>query len=215
MSLDLILDDTEIRTDTGFGWSLIIVWIVHACLCIPILMVIVQRARQILDYVLTFHLLHLLCVWYASDQFPVHGAWWILQIITIAIMTFGGEYACMHREMKPIMITSNNRITTTNNGDEQPLQQADEEDEEDIRGSSTRVLPKRKTSDAQPKEGEEPDVQEGALLAAVGKAKKKLMRSGGQSRSSKRSGKQKYDEIPMNDITQEDDVGSIGSSYNK
>jgi hypothetical protein len=223
MSLDLILDDTEIRTDTGFGWSLIIVWIVHAFLCIPILMVIVQRARQILDYVLTFHLLHLLCVWHAADHFPTRFSWWILQIITVAIMTFGGEWACMHREMKPIMISSGNRATTTTtttatNSDQQPLQQADE-DEVDMRGSSS-ILPKRKTSDAQVMEDEEPDAQEGALLAAVGKAKKALMQSAGQSRSSKRNGKQKYDQIPMTDIMNEDDIGSmhsgsISSSHNK
>lgn len=188
----------------------------HACLCIPILMVIVQRARQILDYVLTFHLLHLLCVWRTANYFPTRAAWWILQIITVAIMTFGGEYACMHREMKPIMITSGNRATTTttststtnNNSDQQPLQQADGE-EQDMRGSCS--IPKRKTSDATAKDGDETGSQEGALLAAVGKAKKALMQSAGQSRSSKRSGKQKYDQIPMNDMMNDDDIGSIHS----
>ncbi|GAN02611.1 conserved hypothetical protein [Mucor ambiguus] len=209
-SLDLIFNYKEIRTDTGFGWSLIIVWLVNACLSIPILMVIVQRARQILDYVLTFHFFHLLFVWYVSQRFPSSIAWWLLQLVNVIIMTFGGEWACMHREMKPIMITSGSKKSTSNSSQsKQPMQQqqqqqaVEEEEEEGLisqqRGSSSSKL-KRKSSDAEPKEGQDL-TDEGALLAAVGKAKKALMLSAGRS---KRNGKQKYDQIPMKDMDSED-----------
>ncbi|KAI8647279.1 protein SYS1, partial [Parasitella parasitica] len=122
VSLDLIFNYKEIRTDTGFGWSLIIVWLVNACLSIPILTFIVQRARQILDYVLTFHFFHLLFVWYISQQFPKGISWWLLQLFNTAIMTFGGEWACMHREMKPIMISGGSQKVASNKQQSQQQQ---------------------------------------------------------------------------------------------
>ncbi|KAI9357148.1 integral membrane protein S linking to the trans Golgi network-domain-containing protein [Pilaira anomala] len=195
VSLDLIFNDKEIRTDTGFGWSLIIVWVVNACLSIPILMLIVQRAKQILDYVLTFHFFHLLYVWKISRHFPTSTSWWILQVVNIVIMTFGGEWACMHREMKPIMITSgskNKNVTTQSSASSSSNTVNIPEDEE---GLLSKKL-KRKASDVAPKEAED---DQGALLAAVGKAKKALMSTSGRSKRTTR----KYDVIPMKDMDQE------------
>lgn len=130
-------------------------------------------------------------------------------------MTFGGEWACMHREMKPIMISSGNKKSTTtkSNQSKEPKQQVDEEEEEEgeglisqQRGSSSKL--KRKSSDAEPKEGQDM-TDEGALLAAVGKAKKALMLSAGRS---KRNGKQKYDQIPMKDMDSEDNNSTSSNS---
>ncbi|GAA5812589.1 hypothetical protein MFLAVUS_006046 [Mucor flavus] len=192
-SLDLIFSDKEIRTDTGFGWSLIIVWVVNACLSIPILMLIVQRAKQILDYVLTFHFFHLICVWKISHHFPTGTSWWVLQVVNIVIMTFGGEWACMHREMKPIMIKSgvknkNKDINLASSSSSNTVA----EDEEGLLNKKS----KRKASDAAPKEVED---DQGALLAAVGKAKKALMSTSGRSKRTTR----KYDIIPMKDMDQD------------
>ncbi|KAI7898519.1 integral membrane protein S linking to the trans Golgi network-domain-containing protein [Cokeromyces recurvatus] len=120
VSLDLLFDPLQIRTDTGFGWSLIAVWLINALLSIPILTIIVQRAKQILDYVLTFHFFHLLGCWYRV-AFPTNGTWWLLQIVTIIIMTFGGEWACMHREMKPILISSTTETAKRKDGQQGPL----------------------------------------------------------------------------------------------
>ncbi|KAI8991114.1 integral membrane protein S linking to the trans Golgi network-domain-containing protein, partial [Mycotypha africana] len=112
-SLDLIFDDAEIRTDTGFGWSLIILWIVHAFITILLLTFIVQRARQILDFVLTFHFLHFCLCCYLNSRWPSSIAWWLLQGVDIIIMTFGGEWACMKNEMKPILITGGTKRPTS------------------------------------------------------------------------------------------------------
>ncbi|KAI9272263.1 integral membrane protein S linking to the trans Golgi network-domain-containing protein [Helicostylum pulchrum] len=193
-SLDLIFSDKEIRTDTGFGWSLIIVWVVNACLSIPILMLIVQRAKQILDYVLTFHFFHLICVWKISHHFPTGTSWWVLQVVNIVIMTFGGEWACMHREMKPIMIKSGvkNKNKDVNLASSSSSSNTVPEDEEGLLNKKS----KRKASDAAPKEVED---DQGALLAAVGKAKKALMSTSGRSKRNTR----KYDVIPMKDMDQD------------
>ena len=188
-SLDLIFNDIEIRTDTGFGWSLIIVWIVNAFLSIPLFMMIVQRARQILDYVLTFHFFHLVFVWHLSNHFPTSISWWILQITNIVIMTFGGEWACMHREMKPIMITNKNKTKEPNHASSSTLNKP--EDEQNL------IKKKRKISDAEEKVNQVED--QGALLAAVGKAKKALMLTSKSKRTTR-----KYDMIPLNDMEEED-----------
>ncbi|KAG2194876.1 hypothetical protein INT47_002670 [Mucor saturninus] len=197
ISLDLIFSDKEIRTDTGFGWSLIIVWLVNACLSIPILMLIVQRAKQILDFVLTFHFFHILCVWKLSHHFPTGSSWWILQLANVVIMTFGGEWACMHREMKPIMIKSglNRKKETTDTSSSNTAVLP--EDEEGLLGNTENNNKfKRKVSDVGPKEDSSIVDDQGALLAAVSKAKKALMSTAGRS---KRTTK-KYDIIPMKDM---------------
>ncbi|CAO3607149.1 unnamed protein product [Mucor hiemalis] len=177
-------------------------------------MVIVQRARQILDYVLTFHFFHLLCVWYISGHFPTGVSWWILQVINIAIMTFGGEWACMHREMKPIMITGggkkkdDNRVTTTySNGSSSTITTAAGEAEDEQSLMNNKSKQKRKTSDAEAKDDLD---DKGALLAAVGKAKKALL----AGKSSKRNASKKYDIIPMKDMDYDDDNVSNNSMSN-
>ncbi|KAI8885805.1 hypothetical protein K501DRAFT_214975 [Backusella circina FSU 941] len=212
VSLDLIFSAVEIRTDTTFGWSLIIVWLVNAFLTIPILMFIVQRARQILDFVLTFHFFHVLIGWRITHVFPTSGAWWTLQFVNCLIMTFGGEWACMHREMKPIMITSGNKKsstkqqdTMTNNGESSssnnsgfPIEGDDEDEllagEQNEGGyNKKKGKSKRKSSDAEVKELSKED--HAPMLAAVEKAKKAILSSSRTKRNSK-----KYDIIPMKDI---------------
>ncbi|CAO3597000.1 unnamed protein product [Absidia cylindrospora] len=63
MTLDAIFQPTAVQTDNVFGWTLGLVLVVNAAIMIPILVLIVQRARQVLDFVLTLHGLHLLSCW--------------------------------------------------------------------------------------------------------------------------------------------------------
>lgn len=191
-SLDLIFLDSEIRADTGFGWTILIVWMVNAFAAIPLLVLIVQRARQILDFVLTFHFFHLLFVWNISQHFPSSFTWWILQFVNILIMTLGGEWACMHREMKPIMIQSNLRQQQASSSNST----VEDEDSDDLMGKK-----KRKVSDAQTEEKSTPEQEDkGSLLTVMGKAKKALLLSNSNGRSNR------YDVIPMNDIEAHDQV---------
>ncbi|KAI9490201.1 integral membrane protein S linking to the trans Golgi network-domain-containing protein, partial [Zychaea mexicana] len=102
LSLDAILDDSEIRTDTVFGWTLALVWLVNAAINISVLVFLVQRAKLVLDFVLTLHFIHTVFVWIHTGHFPTCGPWWVLQIMNAILMTLGGEWACMRREMEPI-----------------------------------------------------------------------------------------------------------------
>ncbi|CEG76440.1 hypothetical protein RMATCC62417_11337 [Rhizopus microsporus] len=195
LSLDLIFVDTEIRADTGFGWTVLIVWMVSACASIPLLVLIVQRAKQILDFVLTFHFFHLIFVWKVSHHFPISFTWWVLQIVDILIMTLGGEWACMHREMKPIMIHSNNSNTRQQASGSTSIMIDDHNDDSVEIGKK-----KRKTSDANVEDSVEPE-DKGSLLTAMSKAKKAL--SSGHSGS---SSSHRYDVIPMKDIDAHNEV---------
>ncbi|KAG1055873.1 hypothetical protein G6F46_001132 [Rhizopus delemar] len=196
-TLDLIFVDSEIRADTGFGWTILIVWMVNAFATIPLLVLIVQRARQILDFVLTFHFIHLIFVWKVSRHFPVSFTWWLLQFVNILIMTLGGEWACMHREMKPIIIQSNLRQQQQAGSSENSSVVVEEEEE----GPVGKKNQKRKVSDAQTEERTGAEIEDkGSLLTVMGKAKKVLLLNNSSSRSGR------YDVIPMDDIEAHNDV---------
>ena len=128
----------------------------------------------------------MLLAWKTIGHFPTGMPWWILQIVTIAIMTFGGEWACMHREMKPIMIS------------QKPTREQQASSSSSSSAADGSFRNKRKVSDvSQKKEASETTEDQGPLLAAVGKAKKALLPT---SNRTKRHGKQKYDQIPLNDL---------------
>lgn len=150
-------------------------------------MFIVQRAKQILDFVATFHLFHLLFVWRNSYHFPTNVAWWILQITDIAIMTFGGEWACMHREMKPILISSGLKSNNRQNASTSNQTEQIEDQEEHWN--------KHKKRETLETKGDQ-----GALSAAVDKAKRAILSGTGTGGKTKRGGKHKYEQISMADL---------------
>jgi hypothetical protein len=93
-----------LQTDNVFGWTLGFVLIVNAVVSIPLLVVIVQRAKQVLDFVVTLHVFHLLGCWIHSRHFPSTVTWWLVQSTALLVMTLGGEWACMRYELKPILL---------------------------------------------------------------------------------------------------------------
>ncbi|RUS17023.1 hypothetical protein BC937DRAFT_90521 [Endogone sp. FLAS-F59071] len=105
ITLDYILNYREIRSDTVMGWTIGLAWLINSVVGIYLLLILVQRAKLILDFSLTLHIFHLIVVSYYSRHLPTNILWWILNIATCCIMTFGGEWACMRREMEPIMLS--------------------------------------------------------------------------------------------------------------
>ena len=58
---------------------------------------------QCLDFTVTIHVLHLLfCTCYAG--LPRSLAWWLCNIIAMAIMAILGEYLCMRGELAAIPV---------------------------------------------------------------------------------------------------------------
>ncbi|KAI9244584.1 integral membrane protein S linking to the trans Golgi network-domain-containing protein [Phascolomyces articulosus] len=221
--------DAAIRTDTAFGWTLGLVWLVNATMIIPVLVFLVQRAKLVLDFVLTLHFFHILFVWIHTGHFPTCGAWWFLQVVNAILMTLGGEWACMRREMEPIMVSKKDTNPSSAAAASQQLQQ-------EASGSTSssseiqEIIPaednvdwvhigkkqKRKVSDPRGDEHhrmDEDDLQEDApFTRAVGKAKKVILqgaqraaRSSSISRtpSTTNNKGKRYENIPLHDVDQQ------------
>ncbi|KAI8374506.1 integral membrane protein S linking to the trans Golgi network-domain-containing protein [Radiomyces spectabilis] len=202
LSLDSILDDDEIRTDTVLGWTLGLVCLVSATATIPLLVFIVQRAKLILDFVVTLHIFHIVLVWIHKQRFPTTGAWWLLQILSAVIMTLGGEWACMRREMKPIMMKQKQKATNIDADMEEGRidGSAGEESSDRSRSQPPQGKFKRKHSGADPLDDEQAD-DHGPLISAVGKAKKVLMESAQRATQKKTNNRgRRYEEIPLKDV---------------
>ncbi|KAI7884871.1 hypothetical protein K492DRAFT_234444 [Lichtheimia hyalospora FSU 10163] len=216
LSLDAILNDNEIRTDTVFGWTLALVWIVNAAISIPVLVFLIQRAKLVLDFVATLHGIHMVLIWSHTGHFPTCGAWWVLQVVSIIAMTLGGEWACMQREMEPILVTGGNKNKATRNRDSDnnhpssstaPVASSSsssnmiETEQEDWVHLSSSSKKKRKTSDAASAisdDEQDQQQQQAPFTRAVGKARQALVK-GAQRATSGSKGKL-YDIIPMKDV---------------
>ncbi|KAI8146647.1 integral membrane protein S linking to the trans Golgi network-domain-containing protein [Fennellomyces sp. T-0311] len=212
LSLDAILDDSEIRTDTVFGWTLALVWVVNGAINIPVLVFLVQRAKLVLDFVLTLHFFHIIFVWIHTGHFPTCGAWWVLQVVNAIFMTLAGEWACMRHEMEPIMVPKKGREqqhlqdpqgSASSSSSTEIAELADPDNNVDWVHISKK---KRKVSDPRGErhddEGEDQQ-EEAPFTRVVGQAKKVLFQSAQRatSRSTNSKGK-RYENIPLHDVDQ-------------
>lgn len=66
------------------------------------LLLFVSRSKLVPDFALTIHFLHLVATILYTHSLPSNLLWWGLQFSSAAVMTFGGMWACQHRELKPI-----------------------------------------------------------------------------------------------------------------
>lgn len=100
--VDRVWDFREIQFSSIPGYNMAFVHVVTAIACVPIQVVLIQKAKLVLDFGLTVQGAHLLCTWLYSGRLPTTGAWWSVWLLCNTIIVFGGEYACMRIELKPI-----------------------------------------------------------------------------------------------------------------
>ncbi|KAI9320033.1 integral membrane protein S linking to the trans Golgi network-domain-containing protein [Dichotomocladium elegans] len=184
LSLDSILDDTEIRADTVFGWTLALVWLANAVITIPVIVILIQRARLVLDFVLTLFGIHIMCVWCHTGHFPTCLPWWILQTLSMVCMILGGEWACMQREMEPILVSQKSKTQQTAPSDPSTSSPASQQPTNSISSKA-----KRKTSDA--------PTDDAPFTRVMGKAKQVLMQSAQRANLGKN---RMYEVIPMKEV---------------
>ncbi|CAI4221211.1 unnamed protein product [Auanema sp. JU1783] len=72
--------------------------------CAFALSIIVQRAKQCLDFTCTLHFFHLVFCIIFNGSIPTFIFWWLLQIGSAVICTVLGEYLCMVSESKEIKL---------------------------------------------------------------------------------------------------------------
>jgi hypothetical protein len=97
---------------------------------IPAILRIVQRSKLVLDFALTTQACTLLFSWLQTGQFPWSASWWLLWLITSALLVFGGEWVCMREELRPMTF---GRAAEQDGTETEILHEfvADEEDEGD------------------------------------------------------------------------------------
>lgn len=117
LSLDYILNYSEIRADTVMGWTITLCWVINSVIGVGLMVFIVQRAKLILDFAVTLHVFHLVVTSYYSRHIPSTFLWWLLNIFSCAIMTLTAEWACMQREMEPIMVNARNEGDDANSAE--------------------------------------------------------------------------------------------------
>ncbi|ORX91292.1 hypothetical protein K493DRAFT_286975 [Basidiobolus meristosporus CBS 931.73] len=104
ITLDNLLNFREYRGDTIFGWTLTAGWLANSVFGVFLLLHIVERAKLCLDFTITFHFFHFLFTSMYSQQIPSYFMWWALNVVSCCLMSIGGEWMCMRKEMAPIQL---------------------------------------------------------------------------------------------------------------
>jgi hypothetical protein len=84
------------------------------------LLLFVSRSKLVPDFALTIHFLHLVATILYTHSLPSNLLWWGLQCTSAAMMTFGGMWACQHRELKPIAFGGLGASSQTGSSSQQP-----------------------------------------------------------------------------------------------
>jgi len=101
LSTHLVLQEFEGVYD---GWLVMGAVVLNAFTCALGMWWIVRRAKQCLDFAVTVFVVHLVvCLCYAG--FPHSWAWWLTNLVSVAIMAVLGEYLCMRSELAAIPVS--------------------------------------------------------------------------------------------------------------
>lgn len=91
----------SLRLSHAGRWVTITAFLLNALASGCFLAIVVERAKNCLDFAATAHALHLCgCVLY--DGFPKSWEWWFVNLACVALMALLGEYLCMRRELRDI-----------------------------------------------------------------------------------------------------------------
>ncbi|CAH8649324.1 unnamed protein product [Schistosoma rodhaini] len=110
-TLNMIFIDSKIHFPDSIGICLFIGFLLTPLICSIGLWFIVKRSKQCLDFSCTIHFWHFIfCIIYSSSL-PKSILWWIVNLLSIAIMTVMGEFLCMRSEMADIPLRSTYSIS--------------------------------------------------------------------------------------------------------
>ncbi|KNE71674.1 hypothetical protein AMAG_16228 [Allomyces macrogynus ATCC 38327] len=117
ISLDHVLAYHELVSTTATGWMVFIATLLNAgAMCIA-LVLIVQRAKLVLDFACTLYGLHLaVSVIYNDWRLPDAFMWYLANLLALVIVAMGGEQLCMQRELEPIAVGVGMHRTGSNSG---------------------------------------------------------------------------------------------------
>ncbi|CAH8615896.1 unnamed protein product [Heterobilharzia americana] len=105
-TLDMLFMDSKVHFPDPVGICLFTGFLLTPLVCSVGLWRLIKRSKQCLDFSCTIHFWHFIfCVAY-SHTFPRSVLWWIVNLVSIGIMTVMGEFLCMRTEMAAIPLAS-------------------------------------------------------------------------------------------------------------
>ena len=108
VGLELFFSFHSIRLSYTGGWISIAAFFFNALAGGCFLCIIVERARKCLDFSVTAHCVHLFCC-VLYDGWPSSWEWWVVNAMSLIVMSLLGEYLCMRNEMREIPLFSSLR----------------------------------------------------------------------------------------------------------
>lgn len=103
-SRDQIFTQTDLDLLEDSGRVNVIAFLLNSLTSALALWFVVQKSKLCLDFSMTVHFFHFLCCWIYNGHIPQTLPWWIINIISVALMTVIGEFLCMRSEMKAIPV---------------------------------------------------------------------------------------------------------------
>ena len=101
VGLEVFFSHRTIRLSYTGGWVSIAAFFLNAIACGFFLALIVERAKKCLDFAATLHVVHLVNCW-MYDSLPTSWEWWLVNVMSLVVMSLLGEYLSMRREMREI-----------------------------------------------------------------------------------------------------------------
>jgi len=89
-------------------------WVLCSFIGVISILLLVTRSKLVPDFALTIHLIHLLTTSFYSKSLPRNLLWWVLQLVSSALMISLGVWSCQYRELRPINFGSSASTSTTN-----------------------------------------------------------------------------------------------------
>eukprot|EP00929_Paragymnodinium_shiwhaense_P010232 TRINITY_DN114782_c0_g1_i1.p1 TRINITY_DN114782_c0_g1~~TRINITY_DN114782_c0_g1_i1.p1 ORF type:complete len:163 (+),score=12.94 TRINITY_DN114782_c0_g1_i1:80-568(+) len=102
-SLSALFDYSAYTWSTSIGLALAFSELVTALLMAVACRVVVERVRKCLDFVATYHILHLVAICWWSG-FPTTLQWWTINGVSLLVAVLLGEWLCMQGESKSIKL---------------------------------------------------------------------------------------------------------------
>lgn len=105
VGLEHIFSHHTLRLSYTGGWVSVAAFFFNAIAGGCFLSIIVERAKKCLDFAATVHVVHLLNCW-MYDGLPNSWEWWLVNLMSLVVMSLLGEYLCLRREMREIPLLS-------------------------------------------------------------------------------------------------------------
>ncbi|KAK8942141.1 hypothetical protein KSP40_PGU003820 [Platanthera guangdongensis] len=103
LSLVYFFDFSTLTASSVTGWLAIAAFLLSSIAGSGYILYLIERAKKCLDFSATLFIIHLfICIMYGG--WPSSWTWWIVNLTSLALMTFLSERLCIRRELREIPI---------------------------------------------------------------------------------------------------------------